>query len=142
MDDNPHRQPAARAEEGLLEILISEVRAVYREAYIRTALHLPRLDGAQRPEPEADVDYDPRQDKLYIWYDDPVIRTPGGATYAGAFLTGYPDTIPNVSRLKAPTLLAFIRLRAEHHALLDARVNGIRSTAKLKACYAATIVYL
>lgn len=142
MKAKPDQQPAARPEEELLEILVSEVRAVYRETYIRAALHLPRLDNVQRPEPEVDVDYDPRGDKLYIWYDDPVILTPGGASYAGAFLTGYPDIIPNVSRLKTPTLLAFIRLRAEHHAALDARVNGIRSTTKLKACYAATIVYL
>ena len=115
-----------------MEIFLRELRHAYRSAYLDQAIHQQRSMASLRDDLELDVDYDPVEDRLYLWFEDPTITTPAGSTYTGACLTSYPDVLDDVTASPPKAVISWVRMRAAAHCCYDAQILQYNSSTLLK----------
>jgi hypothetical protein len=123
------------------EAVITEIKHVYRSAYLEQTLSSGRSLTSIRQDLTEDVDYDPVEDKLYLWYEDPTILTPEGRSYNGACLTSYPDVLHDVTRSNSRTVIEWVKMRAYAHSVYDAAILQCNSSVQLKSKLMRGVIY-
>lgn len=125
-----------------MEIFLREIRHAYRSAYLDQAMYQQRSLASLRDNLELDVDYDPVEDQLYLWFEDPTLTTPEGNSYHGACLTSYPDVLIDVTASPPKEVLAWARMRAAAHCQYDGHILLYNSSALLKPKLTCGIRYV
>lgn len=115
-----------------MDLFIAQLKRFYCVAYVEEALRQQRDLATLRPDLEADIDYDEETDRLFVWFEDPTYTTSSGASYSGAALTSYPDTLRNTSTHAPKDVIAWVMMRAAAHSNYDAEISRYRSPTQLR----------